>query len=147
MIIFDNIIGTKRIDRRRHFQSRIPRCFTCTSVLYIRQRKYRPIYLLRAASIYSICQTLRYLSSEHICVSRTVKQMQIRQYYCASVSRRRTGRIKYLIPGWDIDRQHDRVSHKYFFTMHVLFARAREFFLSRARNGTSGNYNDWLSII
>lgn len=103
-----------------------------TSALYIRQRKYHPIYLLRAANIYSICQTLRYPSSEHICVSGTVKQMQIRRYYCTFVSHRRAKHIKYLIPNWDTDRQRDdRVPHKYFFSMHVLSARVREFFAEK----------------
>lgn len=76
---------------------------TYFSALYIRRRKYRSVYLplSHREYLYSICQTPRYLSPEHICISGIVKQMQIRRYYRASVSRRRAKRIKYLTPsGW-----------------------------------------------
>lgn len=60
---------------------RVSQSYICICMyvrVYIWRRKCRPIYLLRVANIYSICQTLRYLFAEHICVSGTIKQMQIR---------------------------------------------------------------------
>jgi len=96
--------------------------------LYISGNVSTVLFASHDEYLLNLSDSLRYLSFEHICVSGTVKQMQIHRYYCASVSRRRAKHIKYLIPDWDTDRQHDDRVLINTSSVCMYFSQGSEFF-------------------